>query len=125
MPSVVRSFLSVEAVVFGAAALAHAGILFPGYEHGKAQIAESVIALVLLAGLVATAIVPSSSRRIGLAAQGFALLGTLVGIFTIIVGIGPRTAFDFSLHAIMIALLVSGLIAVARRRTLVTTTRGA
>jgi hypothetical protein len=34
-----------------------------------------------------------------LAAQGFALLETFVGIFTIILGIGPRTMLDAGLHA--------------------------
>jgi hypothetical protein len=111
----VRWFLSIEALVFGAAALIHAGVLVHGYEHGKAEAAESVIALALLAGLLATVSSPSSSRAIGLGAQGFALAGTLVGLLTIALGIGPRTAFDLALHAGMIALLAGGLISVARR----------
>jgi hypothetical protein len=116
MTGLVRSFLLLETAVFGAAALMHAGVLVHGYEHDKAEIAESVIALVLFGALVGTVIAPSSSRGIGLAAQGFALVGTLVGIFTIIIGVGPRTAVDLSLHAVMVALLISGLLMVARRR---------
>jgi hypothetical protein len=115
MTATVRIFLAIESVVFGAAALMHAGVLFPGHEHGRARIAESVIALVLAAGLAASVAAPAASRRIGLAAQGFALLGTFVGLFTIAIGIGPRTAIDLVLHAMMIALLVSGCLVVARR----------
>jgi hypothetical protein len=48
--------------------------------------------------------------------QGFALLGTIVGLVTIAIGIGPRTAFDLTLHAGMVALLVAGLIVTARSR---------
>jgi hypothetical protein len=115
MTNLVRWLLSLDALVFGTAALIHAGVLVRGYEHGKAETAESVIALVLLAGLVASVTSPSSSRTIGLGAQGFALAGTLVGVLTIAVGIGPRTALDLALHAGMIALLVGGLVGVARR----------
>jgi hypothetical protein len=50
----------------------------------------------LLVGLAWTWIRPASARAAGLAAQGFALVGTLVGIFTIAVGVGPRTAPDAS-----------------------------
>jgi hypothetical protein len=116
MTALVRSFLSLEASVFGAAALIHAGVLVSGYEHAKARTAETVIVLALVAGLVATIMAPRSSRGIGLAAQSFALAGTLVGLLTIAVGVGPRTALDLTLHAAMVALLVSGLLLVARRR---------
>jgi hypothetical protein len=119
MVSLVRWFLLAEAAVFAAAAFMHAGVLLPGYEHWKAATAESVIAIVLATGLAATAIWPISSRGIGLGAQGFALFGTLVGLFTIAIGIGPRTAVDLVLHAAMIALLASGLLVVARRRSIV------
>jgi hypothetical protein len=68
-----------------------------------------VIASVLLAGLVATWIRPARIRRIGLAAQGFALAGTLVGLFTIVIGIGPRTVPDLVIHAAMVAELLAGL----------------
>jgi hypothetical protein len=114
MIRIVRSFLSLEAAVFVAAALVHAGFLLSGHEHAKAETAEAVIALVLLTALAATVIAPPAGRRIGLAAQGFALFGTLVGLFTIAIGIGPRTPFDLVLHTTMILLLVSGLLAVAR-----------
>ncbi len=112
----IRSFLAVEALAFLAAALVHAGLLFPGYEHRAARIAETVLAVVLLAGLTAGLLRPGLSRAAGLAAQGFALLGTLVGILTMIVGIGPQSTGDAVYHAAMVALLAWGLVVAARVR---------
>src|ERR1700756_2867918 len=82
-------FVMFEAAAFIAAALTHFGILVDGYKHRQAGNAESVIGIVLLAGWISSFIRPSWTVRIGLAAQAFALLGTLVGIFTITVGVGP------------------------------------
>jgi hypothetical protein len=73
------------------AALIHFGVLMTGYEHRRAGTAETVIGVVLLGALISTWIRPQATRTIGLSAQGFALLGTLVGIFTIVIGVGPRT----------------------------------
>jgi hypothetical protein len=99
-----------EAATFVAASLIHSGVMIAGYEHQKARIAEGVIATVLLVGAVLTWIRPAWTRQAGLAAQGFALLGTLVGIFTIIVGVGPRTAPDVAYHVAIVVVLVWGLI---------------
>ena len=110
----VRLFLVVETLAFLTAASVHFGLLFHGYEHSKAGTAESVIAGALFLGLVLAAIRPASTRAIGLAAQGFALLGTLVGIFTIAIGIGPRTAPDLTFHVGMVIVLLFGLVTAAR-----------
>jgi hypothetical protein len=118
MLAVVRSFLLVEAAAFFLAALVHGGVLVQGYEHWKAGTAESVIGAVLLVGLIVSYAAPRSSRTAGLFAQGFALLGTCVGLFTIAIGIGPRTAFDLVLHAFFVAILIVGLVLVARGREL-------
>jgi hypothetical protein len=112
----IRLVLCLQAAVFAGAALVHTGVLMSGSEHRAAMTAEGVIALVLFLALAATAIVPASSRGLGLVAQGFALLGTAVGIFTIAIGIGPRTRLDIALHITMVLLLVGGLLTVARRR---------
>ena len=114
MTSLVRGFLTLEAAIFAIAVLIHTGVLMRGFEHTKAGVAESVIGLVLLAGLAATVVAPAASRTFGLTAQGFAFAGTLVGLFTIAIGVGPRTAFDLIIHTIMIALLVTGVVSVAR-----------
>ncbi len=83
-----------EGASFASAALVLFGVLFDGYQHQKAAIAENVIATVLLADLPLTWIRPVWTRTVGLAVQAFALLGTLVGVFTIAVGVGPRTVPD-------------------------------
>jgi hypothetical protein len=54
------------------------------------------------------------TRRVGLAAQAFALLGTLVGVFTIAIGVGPRSGPDIAYHVAIAAALVWGLV-VAKR----------
>jgi hypothetical protein len=113
----IRTFLLVQAATFLLAATAHFGILVQGLEHLQAGIAESVIASVLLAGLIATWVRPAAVRGIGLVAQGFAVAGTLVGLFAIIVGFGPRTAPDYVIHVVMLAELAFGLIVASRVRT--------
>ena len=107
--------LLVEALGFALAALVHAGVLVDGYQHREAMIAESVIAGVLALGLVISLVAPASARAAGLGVQAFALLGTLVGLFTIAIGVGPQSRFDLALHAGFVTLLIAGLIVVARR----------
>ncbi len=106
----IRIFLILESILFVSAALLHFGFFVKGHEHAKARIAESIIALVLLAGLIYTFIRPDNLQTAALTVQGFALFGTLVGIFTIIVGIGPRTRMDIMLHITMILLLTGGIL---------------
>jgi hypothetical protein len=110
----IRIFLLLEVAAFLAAAWIHLGLVPLGYEHQKAGIAETVIAAVLVVGLAWSWIRPASTPRAGIAAQGFALFGTLVGLITIAIGIGPRTIPDIAYHLGIIAVLVWGL-AVARR----------
>ncbi|HEU4484117.1 MAG TPA: hypothetical protein VFR96_01410 [Povalibacter sp.] len=102
--------LAIQALLFAVASLVHAGILLSGYEHSRAAVAEGVIALVLFAGLVVSFVRPQSTRTTALVTQGFALLGTLVGAFTIAIGVGPQTTADYVFHVLLLALLVSGLV---------------
>ena len=111
----VQGFLALEVLTFGLAASIHAGLLMSGYEHRQAAIAEAVIAVVLLTGLLVSMGAPRFSRGVALPAQGFALLGTCVGIVMIAIGVGPRTGLDFGLHAGMVCMLVAGLAVTARR----------
>ena len=111
-----RWFLGSSAALFLVAALAHAGVLLSGHEHFQARIAETVIGTVLVLGLVGTLMAPGSARGIAIAAQGFALLGVFVGLFTIAIGIGPRTALDLVVHGAMIVRLATGLVAAVRTR---------
>lgn len=116
MTKTIRLFLLFEAATFVVAACVHSGFLVAGYEHQKARIAEGVIALALLAGLALTWMNPAWTRAVGLAAQGFALLGTLVGIFTIAVGVGPRTVPDVVYHVAIVIVLAWGLMVAGRQR---------
>ena len=110
----IRMIMLFEAAAFLVATSIHGGLLMHGYEHREARIAETAIAAVLLAGLVLTWIRPRSTRTFGLAAQGFALVWTLVGIFTIMIGIGPQTTPDVVYHIAIVIVLVSGLVMAAR-----------
>jgi hypothetical protein len=105
----IRRYLIVEALAFFTAALIHAGHLVPGYAHHAARIAETVLGLALVTGLAVSLLRPARTRGAGLAAQGFALFGTLVGILTIVLGVGPQSMPDLIYHLAMVALLGLGL----------------
>ncbi|ABC83294.1 hypothetical protein [Anaeromyxobacter dehalogenans] len=114
MARVARWFLAVETVAFLGAAGVHAGVLWRGHEHARAATAETVIGVVLGLALLAAAARPRWSRRAAIGAQAFALLGTAVGLFTIAIGVGPRTAPDLAFHVAIVATLVVGLLRLAR-----------
>jgi hypothetical protein len=114
MTRVIRLFMVLEAASFAAASLIHAGAAIAGYEHSQAGVAGGVIAVVLIIGLMLSPVRRSWTRVIGLVAQGFALLGTLVGLFTIAIGVGPRDVPDLAFHAGIVVVLVWGLIVAAR-----------
>jgi hypothetical protein len=84
--------------------------LIAGYEHQKARIAERVTGLVLLTAAISTWIRSASTRTAGLAGQASAILGTLIGVFTIAVGVGPRTAPDTAYHIVIVVVLIWGLV---------------
>jgi len=113
--NMIRAFMLFEAATFIVAALIHSGVFVSGYEHSAARTAECVIALVLLVGVLSSWIRPIGSRLAGLVAQGVALIGTLVGVFTIIIGIGPRTVPDVVYHVCIIIVLIYGLVVTAKR----------
>jgi len=110
MISTVRLILLLEVASFATAASIHFGALLHGYAHLKAAVAESVIACILLAGLGAIWIRPASVLQAGLIAQGLALAGTVVGAYTILIGVGPRTKPDIAYHIVILAVLVCGLL---------------
>jgi hypothetical protein len=111
-----RLFLAFEAGTFFVAALIHYGVIAAGFEHDRAAIAESLIGTVLASGLLASIVNQRWTRRLALLVQSFALLGTLVGIFTMIVGVGPQTLADAVYHGAIIAVLVWGLTAASRAK---------
>jgi hypothetical protein len=120
MIQTLRLFLLVKAATFVIASLIHAGVFISGYDHPQARIAEGVIAAVLIAGLILSFVRREWTRWLGLIAQGVALLGTLVGLFTIVIGVGPRTVPDLTYHGVILVVLGWGLIVTARARSYVT-----
>jgi len=108
--------LLLECALFVAAALVHSGVLNARYQHSRARIAEAVIASVLLAGAVLSWALPASRRSIEIAAQSFALAGTVVGLFTVAIGVGPHALPDVIYHLGMLAMLVWGLVGMLRAR---------
>lgn len=114
MMRITRAFLLIEATAFVAASLTHLGVLLRGYEHQAAGIAEAAISGALVLGFGATFVRPEASRLVGIAAQAFALLGTSVGVFSMVRGFGPRSAADLGFHVGVLAVLVVGLIMVFR-----------
>lgn len=109
-------FLLVETLLFAMASLVHAGVLASGFEHGRAMIAEGVIGVVLGLGLLALLIWPARDPIITLVTQGFALLGTLVGAFTITVGVGPQSRGDAVFHVVLLLVLLTGIHTACRSR---------
>jgi peptidoglycan/LPS O-acetylase OafA/YrhL len=109
----IRLFLVLEIAVFVAAALVHFEVLADGYDDAGAGIAESVIAIVLLGGLLLSLVRPETTREACLVAQAFGLLGTLVGT-TLLITVGPRTTLDIVFHVTMLVLLVIGLAVTVR-----------
>ncbi len=114
MRTTIRLFLLIEGASFLAAGLIHRGAFITGYAHQQASIAETSIAVVLLVGFGLTWIWPARLRLIGLVAQAFGLLGTLVGVFTIAIGVGPRTIPDIVYHLTILTVLAWGLVVAAR-----------
>lgn len=113
-----RAILVAEIVLFSLASLLHRGILARGFEHARAAVAEAIIALVLAIGLALTVYSPNEGRPAALWTQGFALLGVCVGVLMILIGVGPSTALDYGIHAVMAVTLVGGLMFAKTRKNL-------
>lgn len=109
MSNRLKGLLVAETLAFTGAALIHKGILGASYVHSKASTAEIVIALVLASCLFIMLTMPQRARLAALAGQGFALLGTLVGIFVTLIGIGPQGSADMAFHIAVLVLLILGL----------------
>jgi hypothetical protein len=115
MPGTI-GFLIFEVTLFALASLAHGGRLMDGYEHSRAAIAEAVVASVLGLGFIISLARPDLARRTAMAVQLFAILGVLVGLVTIVMGVGPQTRADLALHGIMLLTLVIGFLVALKGR---------
>ena len=106
---IVRSLLRFEAASFLAAAAVHGGVVLERYRHAEAAAAETVIGLVLLAGIGLTRAPHPWAVRGVFAAQAFALAGTLIGLIAIALGIGPQTFADVAYHLAILVILATGI----------------
>ena len=113
MKQTIRLFLLLEGVTFLIAATIHSGLLVTVDRDQGATIAESTIGVVLLLGYVLSWIWPAQTRIFGIVAQSFALLGTLIGVYVVLIGVGPNTIPDIIYHFTILAALVWGLIVAA------------
>lgn len=111
-----RVLIAVSALSLIVASLIHLEVLFQGYGHQDAGTAEAVIGAVMLIGLPFTLLSGRSGWLAGVALLAFGLAGTLIGVFTIIVGVGPRTVPDIIYHVVLLTLLVLGLLLAWRIR---------
>jgi hypothetical protein len=111
----VRGFLLLQIAILLSMVSIHFGLLIGGYDHRAAGATELLIAAVLVAGLLLTWTPWPRSRRAATAAQSFGIVGVLVGLFTIALGIGPRTMLDLTLNAALLLTLIAGLAITLRK----------
>jgi hypothetical protein len=104
----VRAVLLIESLSFLVAGAIHSGTFVVIDTHYQAAIAEGLIGSVLLIGFGLSWVWPVQTRLIGLLTQIFAACGTLVGLTTIAVGIGPRNVGDIAFHLAILAVLACG-----------------
>ena len=114
--SLLPRLLVFEAATYAIASLVHFGVMIHGFEHDRAGTAEAIIAAVLLVGLATTLLRPGWTPSAAFIAQLFALIGTVVGLFSIVVGFGPRTVPDVAYHAAIVVVLLVGLVVSWRSR---------
>jgi len=113
---IIRGFMSLQLAIFLFAASIHFDLLLEGFGHRAAGIAESIIAAVLLLGLILSWAPLRWARGAAVATQSFGILGVIVGLFTIAVGVGPRTVLDLTIHGAMLVVLIAGLIVTLQSR---------
>jgi hypothetical protein len=107
--SLMQWLMIAAAIVLFVAAAMHFGAFGLAYAHARARVPETIIGLVLIAGaLVAPA--AGWGPPVALGALIFGMLGVLLGIYLVVVGVGPHTAIDYALHGLMLVLLIAGLV---------------
>ena len=117
MRKTIRLFLLLEGVSFLIAAAIHSGLMTTVDRNQGATIAESTIGVVLLIGYGLSWLWSAQTLIFGIVAQTFALLGTLIGVYVVLIGVGPNTIPDIIYHFAILAVLVWGLVIVARAPT--------
>jgi peptidoglycan/LPS O-acetylase OafA/YrhL len=111
----------VEAGTLAVAAILHLGAQIPlgfltvrGTHQPDAAFPELIIAAALVAGSWAVFRFPDRARRAALAVNCFAVAGVILGLSITASGDGPAKAPNVAYHACLLAVLVTGLIALLR-----------
>ena len=104
----IRIFIVIAAASLAVASLIHSGVLMSGYEDRSAAIAEGVIASVMVVGLFITWASDRWALVAGRGALLFGLAGTTLGLFLVLIGVGPRTVADLVYHIALFLFLVVG-----------------
>lgn len=112
--STVRIWIGAIAVSLLSASSIHFGLLIQGYRDQQAATAEAVIGTVMLVGLGLTWAPGPWSRRAAVGTLAFGLLGALVGLFTVVIGVGPRTLPDIVYHVALVAASIAALVTAIR-----------
>jgi hypothetical protein len=107
-------YLMVEVLLFAFAALAHGGVIMPGHENTRAAALETVVAVVLGAGVIMSFVSPAHTRLVALITQGLALAGVIAGFVMVALALAPRTFANLVVLAIMLITVMLGLV-VAKR----------
>jgi len=108
-----RRLMAIEAAAFAAAALVHSGVIIDGFEDPAAATAESIIGLVLVGGAMLAWSRATWTRGIAISAQGFALAGSIIGLY-LNVAVRRGTVPDLMFHAGIVITLVIGLVLAVR-----------
>jgi hypothetical protein len=111
----------VEAGTLAIAAILHLGVHIPlgfltvrGTHQSNAALPELIIAAVLALGSAAVFRFPGQARRTALAATCFAVAGVILGLSITASGDGPAKVANVTYHACLLAVLVTGLVALLR-----------
>jgi hypothetical protein len=104
----------LEAVVFLLAALLHVGVRVPvGFVEPRiipAAIVEGLIGVFFAVSAYAVFARQTWAWSAAIGAHVFALLGTLLGVFALAVGGGPRTEANTIYHYVMLGVIIVGLV---------------
>lgn len=112
----IGALMAFDAVTFLIAASLHLNARIPlgfaeitGKWVPRAAIPEAIIGLVLALGASIVLLAPVRAWAVAVASHAFALVGVGTGLFTIAVGVGPRTVPDIAYHLGVLAPLGAGL----------------
>ena len=86
----IARLMFVELIAFFIASAVHSGVFIDVSVDPSANIAEGIIGVVLLVGAIVATVRPAWTRVVGVLAQGFGLLGSLIGLYLAIRGRGSE-----------------------------------